>query len=356
MKIGIYCTNNLPYPVPEGEIYANMSIAGALADHLAEMKHNVTFFAPLGTQTKTKLITFDMLPFGGSKIYQQYPHEGSSFQYENLMMIKALNYMAENNFDLFHSHTRPFSTLNFTPLKPNLTTVLTVHDPLNDEAYKILPLFNEFNNVHLVSLTHAQRESQPNVNWFGNVYNGIDLNYWSLNADPRNNYLLYVGRVLKNKGADLAVKIALKANKKLKIAGSVYPQDEKFFENKIKPYLGDKIEYLGVVNQERLPELYQNALALLMPIRWPEPFGLVMAEAMASGTPVVASRRGSVPEIVKDGETGFIIDNPEDIGGFVEAVDKIEQLDRQTCRKHVENNFSVERMAASYTNLYSTLT
>lgn len=355
MKIGIYCTNNLPFPVPQGEIYANMSIAGTLANHLTAMGHNVTFFASLGTQTKANLVTFEMLPFGNPEIYQRYPHEGSSFQYENIMMLQALNYMTKNNFDLFHSHTRPFSTLNLAPLKPQLPTALTIHDPLDDEAYKILPLFNQFKNVHLISLTRAQRQSQSGVEWEGNVYNGIDLKKWPFNSRPKGNYLLYAGRVLKNKGADLAVQIALKSGKPLKITGSVYPQDQEFFDAQIKPLLNDKIEYLGVVSQAELAQLYQNALAFLMPVRWPEPFGLVMIEAMASGTPVIASNRGSVPEVVKDSKTGFIIDDPENIAGFVQAVDRTDQINRQTCRKYVEKNFSVEKMVDNYLKLYRTI-
>jgi len=351
MKIGIYCTNNHIYPVPSDAIYASMSVAGQLADQLAEMGEDVTFFAPIGTQTKAKLITFEMLPFSNPQVYEKYPHEGSSYQYENLMLIQAYNYMEQNNFDVFHSHTRPFSTTNFASMKPDLPTILTVHDPLTDEAFKILPCFNIFKNIHLVSISNAQRNPLPNLNWLGTVHNGIDISRWKYKSEP-GKYLLFVGRVMPNKGPDIAVQIARKAKLPLKIIGGIYPADQGFFDEKIKPYLNNKIEYLGNASQNTLKPLYGQALALLMPVRWEEPFGLVMIEAMASGTPVIASRHGSIPEVIDHGKTGFVIDTENDISQFVTYIEQLSTIRRIDCQKHISENFSLAKMASSYLDLY----
>lgn len=351
MKIGIYCTNNLVYPVSEGEIYANMIVAGQVADTLAEMGEDVTFFAPVGTKTKAKLVTFDMLPFSNSRIYKKYPHEGSSYQYENVMMIQIYNYMEKNDFDIFHSHARPFSTINFAPMKINLPTVLTVHDPLEDAAFKILPLYNRFPNLCYVSISMAQRRFQPNLNWVENVYDGVDLDKWGFSKKP-GKHLLFVGRIMPDKGPDIAVQVARKANLPLKLAGTIYPGDRQYFNKKIEPFLNKQIEYLGGISQDKLSALYSNAMALLMPIRWQEPFGLVMIEAMASGTPVIASKNGSVPEILKHKKTGFLVDKEAGVDDYVAALKQIDKIDRSKCREHVEENFSLQTMTKNYLKVY----
>jgi glycosyltransferase involved in cell wall biosynthesis len=351
MKIGIYCTNNLVYPVPPGTIYASMSIAGQIADTLAQLGEDVTFFAPVGTTTKANLVTFDMLPFVDSQISRKYPHIGSSYEYENIMLMQIYNYMEKNNFDIFHSHTRPFSTLNFAPMKPKIPTILTVHDPLNDEAYKILPLYNQFSNVHLVSISHAQRKFQPNITWLDTVYNGINLNDWTYSDKP-GKYLLSVGRIMPNKGPDLAVQVALKSQLPLKLAGTIYPGDQKYFNHKIKPFLGKNIQYLGGLSKEKISQLYTDAIALLMPIRWPEPFGLVMIEAMASGTPVIGTNNGSVSEIINDKVTGYVLKANAGVQDYLRALNKIGEIDRSACHEHVKQKFSHLAMVNAYKNLY----
>ena len=352
MKIGIYCTNNVVYPLPYGTIYANMAVAGQLADYLADQGHDVTFFAPVGSKTKAKLVTFDMLPFSDEKIYSKYPHAGSSYEYENIMMIQALNYAEAEGFDVFHTHSRPFSVVNFAPLKPQIPVIATIHDPLADEAFSLLNLYNQFPNLHFVSLSIAQRRPQPNLQFMANVYNGIDLNEWHFNPKPEN-YLLFAGRIMPEKGAHIAVRIAQESGYPLKIAGSLYPHSEQYFAEEISPHLNDKIEYLGSISQIELRKMYQNALALLMPIRWEEPFGLVVIEALACGTPVIATRRGSIPEIIEDGTTGIILDDSNDlVTDYVAAIKQINNINRQTCRDVVEERFSIQAMADNYLKLY----
>lgn len=348
MKIGIYCTNNTIYPVPPGTIYANMSVAGLLADELSTLGHDVTLFAPKGTVTTATLITFDMTPFSDEQIWQKYPHKDASYRYENIMMIQALNYMTEHNFDIFHSHTRPYSTIDFASIKPNLPTIQTVHDPIDDNGYDMLYLYNQFTNIHFVSLTDAQRAPQPLLTWDATVHNGIDTNVWKFSEDHED-YLLYVGRIMPEKGPDIAVKVAKEMQLPLKIVGTLYDHHQDFFDTTIKPYLNNSIEYLGAVSQEELVPLYQNAAALLAPIRWEEPFGLVFIEAMSCGTPVIAMNKGSVPEVIQDGVTGFITESEATMR---KAVETIGAISRKACRTHVETNFSVTAMATKYSSLY----
>ncbi len=350
MKIGVYCTNNLIYPVPKQAIYANMTIAGTVADELSNLGHDVTFFAPEGTITKARLKTFDMLPFSSPKIYTKYNHPTASYHYEDLMLAQAFRYMQENGFDIFHSHARPFSILNYAPIQMKLPVLATIHDPITDDAYKILHEYNRFDNLYLASLTYSQRTPRPKVKWVGNAYNGTNTSHWQFNNHP-DSYLLTVGRIMPNKGVDIAVRIALKSGRKLKIVGSYYPGDEHYFNNKIKPFLGKQIEYLGQQSKKDLIKLYSNAYAFLMPLRWEEPFGLVMIEAMASGTPVIATNRGSVPEIIKDGVTGFIAKN-NSTSTWLRLLNKIDTIKRNDCRKYAERKFSTKTMAKNYLKLY----
>jgi len=208
-----------------------------------------------------------------------------------------------------------------------------------------------FPNIHLVSISKAQQKPLPDIGWMDTVYNGIDTSALSFNATS-DGYLLYVGRIMPEKGADIAVEIARKVGMKLVMAGMYYPHDEEFFTETIKPYIGTTVDYLGHVPREELISTYQHATALLAPIRWEEPFGLVMIEAMSCGTPVIATNRGSAPEIVVEGVTGRIIDSPDNIAGFIDAVSSISSISRQSCRDHVENVFTVSRMTDSYINVY----
>lgn len=349
MKIGIYCTNNYAYPVPNGTIYASITVAGNLADTLTNLGHDVTFFAPIGTKTKAKLITFDMLPFSDPKIYKAYPNSGSSYEYEKLMLTQALNFAEQNKFDLFHTHCRPLSIVSFAVLKPNLPIIATIHDPLVDDAFRILPEFNRFKNLHFVALSHDQKSTFPNIKWAGVVNNGIDPTNWPFNPNPKD-YLLFVGRLIPEKGPDVAVQVAKTLGLPLRLYGSVYDHHKDFFNQKISPFLNEKIQYFGVAPQTDLPEIYGNAQALLMPTSWHEPFGLVAIEAMATGTPVISLNNGSLKEIILDKKTGFLVEN---FKGIIDAVSLIPSLNRADCRTIVEEKFNLKIVAQNYLDIYN---
>lgn len=348
MKVGIFCTNNYTYPLPEGVIYANQVVAGTLADRLAREGVEVVLFAPEGSRTEAELVTFGMAPYSDPDVQAQYP-EGSYF-YEHLMVARSFRYAEEENVDVIHAHLRPFSVIPMAAVSRK-QTLLTVHDPLYFPAYEALPLAADFRNISYVALSEAHQRTRVNLNWQAVVYNGIDLESWGYQP-AAGDYLCFVGRLMPEKGVDVAVEVALKAGIPLKIAGSLYDSDKDFFEEKISPCLGNGVEYLGSLSPDDVMQLYQGARGLLMPIKWEEPFGLVMIEAMACGTPVVAFDRGSVSEVVKDGSTGYIVDSSEEM---VKAVNRLPDINRSECREWVKKRFSIDRMAKDYLELYRDL-
>ncbi len=353
MKIGIACTNAIPIPVPANEIYANQEIAGWIADELAGRGYDVTLFAPQGSKTKAKLVTFDMLPYSDPKVYGHFMTGRSFSDYENLFMAKIYNYAKLNNFDILHMHLRPLDVLPFAAMS-SVPTLQTIHDPLTFQYFKMLELYNEFQNIGLVSVSLAQRKALPRLRIFDNVYNGIDLAKWKYNPAGGNSFC-WSGRVIREKGPHKAIEIARKMKLKLNMAGFIYAgdkSDEKSYWNQeVKPLLNDDIK-MDYLIQDRMPDFYGSSKAFINTLDWEEPFGLVMIEAMACGTPVIAFNRGSVAEIVKDGVTGFVVETEEEM---IEAVKNIDSIKREDCRRHVEENFSIEKMADNYLAAYEKL-
>lgn len=353
MKIGLACTNAFAVPPPKNEIYANQTMVGWIADELAKRKRDVTLFAPIGSKTKAKLVTFSMLPYSHPKVSKTL-NAGCSFSdYEHLFMAKIYNYAEKNKFDILHMHLRPLSVAPFSAMS-KVPTVQTIHDPLTYKYFKMLELYNEFKQVGFVSISKSQKKALPKLKFFANVYNGIELGKWKFNSQG-GNYLCWAGRVLPEKGADIAIKVAKKLNMELKMAGFVYDNDKNdknsYWNKKVKPMLNEKItlKYLGL---SQMPLFYGNAKVFINTLRWQEPFGLVMIEAMACGTPVVAFNHGSVPEIIKHGKTGFIVENEKEM---VEAVKNVDKIDRAECRKHVEKYFTIEKMVNGYERVYEKL-
>jgi glycosyltransferase involved in cell wall biosynthesis len=257
-------------------------------------------------------------------------------------------YQHADEFDVIHCHTDylglPLTRCTRTP------TVITLHGRLN--IPDITPLYYDYPEVPLVSISTAQRQPLPLANWVATVHHGLPSDLYAFQPKP-GSYLLFLGRVSPEKCPDAAIRIAIRAGIPLRIAAKVDKADREYFETTIRPYLDHPlIEFLGEADEPRKQELLSNALALLFPIDWPEPFGLVMIESLACGTPVIARRRGSVPEVLQHGRTGFICETEDEM---VAAVQQVASLDRAVCRKAFEQRFTANHMAQNYLKVYQRL-
>lgn len=248
-----------------------------------------------------------------------------------------------DQFDLIHNHY-DFLPLSYSALIK--TPVLTTIHGFSSE--KILAVYKKYNQTgHYVSISLANQH--PELNYLANVYNGITSDDFTFNNKPED-YLLFFGRIHPDKGTAEAIEIAQRTNRQLLIAGIV--QDEAYFLNRVKPHLGDQITYIGAAGPRQRNELLGKAAALLHPINFAEPFGLSVAEAMLCGTPVIAFNKGAMPELIKDRETGFIVNNVEEA---VAAVSQIQYINRSACSKWAAGQFSKEKMVKDYISLYHKL-
>jgi glycosyltransferase involved in cell wall biosynthesis len=213
-------------------------------------------------------------------------------------------------------------------------------------------LFAEYRDeVPLVSISDSQRRPIPDANWRATVHHGLPCDAFAFDADG-GDYLVYLGRMSPEKRVDRAIEIARRSGVRLRIAAKIYPEEQAYFEETLQPLIqssGNLVEFLGEIDQAGRQELLGRAAAFLFPIEWPEPFGLVMIESLACGTPVIAWRRGSVPEVLEDGVTGYVVDSVDDA---VSAVGRIGRLNRATCRREFEHRFDAARMARDYVGVY----
>ncbi len=262
----------------------------------------------------------------------------------HMMMIEKVCQRADE-FDLLHFHIDyfPFSLM----LRQSTPFVTTLHGRLDLPEHH--PVFATFPTVPLISISNAQRRPIPRANWIGTVYHGLPADL--LRPLPiRPSYLAFLGRISPEKGVDRAIAIARRCGLRLKIAAKVDKMDQDYFDEVVRPLLtAPGVEFLGEISDEEKPEFLSGAFALLAPIDWPEPFGLVMIEAMACGTPVIAFNRGSVPEVVDDGVTGFVV---EDVTSAAAAVRDVGSLSRAVIRRRFEERFTARRMAEDYLRLY----
>jgi glycosyltransferase involved in cell wall biosynthesis len=204
-----------------------------------------------------------------------------------------------------------------------------------------------------VALSEAQRRTAPDLNWVATVPNGIDVASYPYRED-KEDWALFIGRFVPEKGAHLALDAARAAGRRIRLAGKMTePVEEEYFEREIRPRLGDDAQFIGETDAQGKRELYARAACLLFPVQWEEPFGLVMVEAMACGTPVVALADGSVPEVVADGRTGFVRDSPDELSAAVARISEIRPAD---CRAHVAEHFDVDVMVSGYERVYRRLT
>lgn len=269
-----------------------------------------------------------------------------SLAHHTLLLDKVLT--RAGDFDILHFHT----DYTHFPATRNLQlpTVTTLHGRL--DLPDLFPVYQQFSRQPLVSISQAQRSPLGRVNWVGNVYHGLPSNLYQPRTD-HGDYLAFLGRISPEKRPDRAIRIAVKAGMTLKIAAKVDAVDRQYFETSIKPLLDEPgIEFLGEINEGQKGEFLGNAYAYLFPIDWPEPFGLTMIEAMACGTPTIGFRCGSVPELVEDGVTGFIVNSEEEA---VKALERVSSLNRGKCRASFDRRFTANRMAKDYLSIYRSL-
>jgi len=350
LRIATMVTGHFTTPPPAGVIYAPMDIAVAVSEGLAKRGHEVTFFAPEGSEikvSKVKTCGLKALRQNGELAILAGSNVGGAerakiYNLWDQFLLSALYKEAlEGKFDIVHIHPVD-RALPLAYAIRNVPTVYTLHDPIYKWRAEVFQMFFSPNQYY-VSISDSQRLPAPKLNYLATIYNGIDTREIPFYEKPKGNYLLFVGRLHPEKGVAEAVEVARKTGDDLIIMGP--PVTGEYWDKKIKPYLGDKIRHIGVVSRNELYEYYSNAKATLVPIQWEEPFGLVMIESMATGTPVIAFRRGSVPEIVVDGKNGFIVNTVDEMA---EATKKIDGIDRNFCRRHIEENFGLEKMIDGY--------
>ena len=313
-------------------------VVGLLTDELVRRGHEVTLFASGDSITQAKLESVHPQALRLDSAVKEYGI------YEMLQMSRV--YERAGEFDIIHSHmgcsALPYANLVKTP------TVHTLHGVFTPDNEK---MFVHARSQPYISISNAQREPRLNLNCVATVYNGIDPSIYEFHQEPQDPpYLAFVGRISPEKGPHLAIEIAKRSGWHLKMAGKVDVVDVEYFEQEIKPQIdGKQIEYMGEANHEQKSALMGGAVATLFPITWREPFGLVMVESMATGTPVIAMALGSTPEVIAHGQTGFLCHNVEEC---IEAIAKANQLNRYACRQHVLNHFSVQRMTDGYEAVY----
>lgn len=333
------------FPIPPKKYGGSERIISFLTERFVEKGHQVTLFAPGNSQTKAKLVApvkkgvFEM----GAK--------WGAYWWNNL--IHSMAFEKADQFDIIHCHWGIMGAFFQRIIKKkNKKTPVVIHTMHNIPKtphlrWKVYEHYK--NDLNLVFISESEKRDPPlkfKNSWV--IYNGIDLKPFAFNPKPKDHFI-WVARVCPAKGPETAIKIALKAGVKLKLAGQIQPQHQDYFKTNIKPYLNKQIQFIGELNQKELGRFYSQAKGCLYPIDWEEPFGLVMVESMAAGTPVIAFDRGSVPEVIKDGKTGFIV---KTIAEAVKAVKKIDQINRQDCRDHVAEKFTLETMANEYEKLY----
>lgn len=313
------------------------AVVATLVDQLVLRGHEVTLIGAGDRHTNASRYV---------QVYRQPPSHllGKSPMPEVIAAAEAGRALAELDLDIVHDHSLAGPLL---ARNRSIPTVTTVHGPASGENGDYFDRLGH--TVGLISISHAQRRPAQQLNWIGNVYNGIDVTSFTYQA-RKDDFLLWMGRFSPDKGAHLAIDAARRAGRKIVLAGKLNEAPEQaYFDEYIRPRLGADVDYVGEADAELKRELFARAACLVFPIQWEEPFGMVMAEAMASGTPVVATRRGSVPEVVVDGRTGLIVDDLDDL---VTAIGRASDIDPAACREHAEHHFDLPVMAAGYEQVY----
>jgi len=312
-------------------------VVSELTEELVRRGHEVTLFASGDSMTGARLVPCC------AEALRLNPRCVDQLAHHMVMLERVMQ--EKDDFDIIHFHV---DYLHF-PLsrREQVVNISTLHGRL--DLPDLVPLYRTYREMPVISISNAQRRPLPWLNWEGTVYHGMSRDRYSFYPDG-GDYLAFLGRTSPEKGLDRAIEIAKQTGMPLKIAAKVDKADADYFESVIKPLLDTSlVEFIGEIGYPEKNEFLGNAAGLLFPIDWPEPFGLVMIEAMACGTPIVAFNNGSVPEIMRDEVTGFVVD---DVAKGVRAVHNLSSIDRRGVRNHFEECFSVDRMAEDYLQIY----
>lgn len=338
-KLKIAQIAGLNIPVPPPKYGGSEKVIYWISEELVRRGHEVYLFATANSKTSGHLV-----PIVEKGLWDIKPDDDLAYYATEMAIVGQ--YMQQEQFDIVHDHIGPWSLALYgqsaTPI------VHTLHVPFEQNriwAYKKL-------NAKLISISHAQRKPAPDLNYIANIYHGIDVENFPF-RDSSGEYFLWVGELSERKGAVQAIEVAKKADIPLLMIGRIptthtiyQKRDYEFFQRHIEPELNKgNIIYGGEKTPEELKSIYEKASALLFPLQWEEPFGLIYIEAMACGTPVITFNRGSAPEVIKDGVTGYVVDTVDEM---VDAIKKVDQIDRKACREWVEQNFTIQKMVDSY--------
>ncbi|HDZ54830.1 MAG TPA: glycosyltransferase family 4 protein [Candidatus Nealsonbacteria bacterium] len=319
----------------------------------------------LGTKNSfvsgAKIIPIIPKAFGELKSFENPFYAETGFLVKQAKILEKIG----NQFDIIHNHSYPefINLLVIDKLKVPVLT--TIHAQMTPQLDEVLSQFNDLKNCYFISISYAHKKLAEKTKIWKVIHNGVDTNLYRFSL-KKDDYLLWIGRLSKAKdkrgnfldpkGVRWAIKLAKKTNSRLLLSGNV--EDPEFFKKDIKPYLNNKIKWIGPISSEQplskkeVVKLMQKAKTFLMTVNWYEPFGLVVAESMSCGTPVIGFDRGAVSELVANGKTGFVVKPKEGIEGLKKALNKIDEINPRDCRKHIEKNFSLKKMVENYEKAY----
>ena len=359
-KLRIAMLAPVSWPVPPDGYGPWEQVVSNLTEELVAMGHEVTLFAAAGSQTSARLVetvphAFSLWPEAERDTPRRFdpvsgllegPPDFRAFEQQHI--ATCIEAVRDEGFDVVHSHLHVhalvFSRLIECPFVSSLHGAAWVK-----ASHAVL---HRYRDQPFVSLSDAERQLKPDLNYVATVYNGIRLDAFPL-CTEKEDYLLFAGRLAPEKGAAEAVEIAKLAGLPLRMAGLIEPQHQAYFDERIKPHLDNRnVTYLGLLSQRDLAPQYQRAAAVLFPISWCEPCSMVGIEAQGSGTPILGTRYGYLPELIEHGETGFLVDSVEEAAA---AVERLTEIDPRTCRANVAARFSTPVMAAGYERVYRRL-